>query len=383
MPQLDRSSPIPLYHQIEHALLDLIRQRRLGRGDLFPSEHELVGVFGVSRLTVRNAVDRLVERGVLTRQRGRGTFVADPNIATGSSQIGLLLFVFARTAGLLNSRILAGAQREASGHGFQLAVAYAGDDPELEAREVASVNATGAAGLLLWPMGGKTDRTKLQRLLASGVPCVLVDRFLDDLETDTVVVDDVGGAYQVTAHLAALGHRRIGLVLYDDVDVSSVRLRRDGYRQALTDHGIAFDAELVVHHPQLPLDPTNLGLVEFLARQLLDQPSPPTAAFCVNDNVAQALLIVLQRQGVRVPDQFSIAGFDGVEYLVTHQRLTTARRSPEEMGREAVRLVVGRLRGEITGPAQHVLLPTELVIGESTAPEPTLVSATNTAAEGR
>lgn len=383
MPPLDRSSPVPLYHQIEHALLDLIRHRGLARGDLFPSEHELVAVFSVSRLTVRNAVDRLVERGVLTRQRGRGTFVADPDLAMRSATTNLLLFVFARTAGLLNARILAGAQQEASRHGYRLAIAYANDDPELEAREVASVDATGAAGLLLWPIGGKTNRTTLRELTGARVPWVLVDRFLDDLEADTVVVDDVGGAYQATAHLAALGHRRIGLVLYDDVDVSAVRLRRDGYRQALLDHGIPFDADLVVHDPRLPVEPDNLSLVEGLAGQLLDQPHPPTAAFCVNDNVAQALQIALHRRGVRVPEQFSIAGFDGVDYLITHQRLTTARRATDEMGREAVRLLVGRLRGEITGPPQHITLPVELIIGESTAPAPDLVTASSAPQEGR
>jgi DNA-binding LacI/PurR family transcriptional regulator len=107
-----------------------------------------------------------------------------------------------------------------------------------------------------------------------------------------------------------------------------------------------------------------------LGRRLLALPVPPTAAFCVNDHLAQALLVVLHRQGVPVPSRFSIAGFDGLDYMPTPQRLTTVRRPTEAMGREAVRLLLARHGAEPGGPPRHVVLPTELRVGETTAAAP-------------
>lgn len=367
MAQLDRSSPVPLYHQIEGRLLALVRERDLAAGSLFPSENNLALEFGVTRLTVRRAIERLIQQGVLRRERGRGTFVADPMAAGPRSSVQMLKFLLPSMAGIVHLQTLAGAEQEARSHGYQLVVTHSDSDPALEASQIDSAIATGVPGLLLWPLGGATDRDKIECARAAGIPCVLLDRYLDDLDTDYVVVDDFGGAYQATAHLVELGHRRISLLLYEDVDVSAVRLRRDGYRRALEDHGLPYDEGLIArHYPTLP-EPGNLGLMTSIFHRLAASPSPPTAAFCVNDHLAQGLLIALHRQGVRVPEEFSIAGFDGLEYMPTYRRLTTVRRATQEMGSEAVRLIVDRLGGE-TGPWRHVVLPTELVVGETSAP---------------
>ena len=80
---LDRASPIPLYYQLQQQLLEEIRSGRLKTGDALPTEPDLVTQIGVSRFTVRQALDQLVRDGLLRRERGRGTFVTDPG--TGRS----------------------------------------------------------------------------------------------------------------------------------------------------------------------------------------------------------------------------------------------------------------------------------------------------------
>jgi len=303
---------------------------------------------------------------VLRRARGLGTFVAEAP-ADGGRSDGAISLVLPSMSGIVHLRTFAGAQEAVAAHGCRLVVAHSDLDPAREARQIAAAART--VGLLLWPIGGATDRAALAPLHAGGVPCVFLDRYLDDVVADRVLVDDIGGAHDATTHLAALGHRRIAFLHYQDVDVSSERLRRDGYRRALGERGIPFDPELVLRHPTLP-DPADLAPMAALARRLLALPSPPTAAFCVNDHVAQALLVVLHRQGVPVPSRFSIAGFDGLEYMPTPQRLTTVRRPTETMGREAVRLLLARLGDEPEGPPRHVVLPTELRVGETTAAAP-------------
>lgn len=78
---LDPASPVPIYAQVESILERFIKEEGLRPGDRFPTEAELMRVFGVSRATVRQALDRLVQRGLLTRKQGKGTYVAAPKVA--------------------------------------------------------------------------------------------------------------------------------------------------------------------------------------------------------------------------------------------------------------------------------------------------------------
>ena len=365
--RLDPDSPIPLYHQIERALLTLIREQNLSAGQKLPAEPELARRFGVTRTTVRSALERLVQQGVLSRQQGRGTFVVDPSPAQTISRTFTL--ILPNSAHSLYLLILGGAEQEARARGLQVVVALSQSDAALASEHIRSTPALGSVGLILWPLGGASEREEVANLCASGFPVVLVDRYFPDLDTDRVLVDDFGGEYQATRHLAGLGHRRIAFVYgSEDLSVSSVRLRWEGYRQALVDSGLETSQELAFFHPR-EVDPRNLGAMESLARQMLQLVPAPTAAVCINDALAQALLITLLRQRVRVPQDFSVVGFDGLEYMPVERRLTTVRRATSEMGAEAVRLLVARLN-DGSSPARHVILPTELVAGETAAAAP-------------
>lgn len=76
---VDKFSPLPLYSQVERYLLDYVEQNNLQPGDLVPSENEISAELSISRMTIRQAVNNLVLKGILTRQRGKGTFVNDRN----------------------------------------------------------------------------------------------------------------------------------------------------------------------------------------------------------------------------------------------------------------------------------------------------------------
>lgn len=368
MVRIDASSPVPLYHQVELGLLHLVRSRGLEEGGVLPSELELAAEFGVARLTVRRAIERLVHQGVLVRRRGVGTFVADLSRAQlAISRNRHLLFVLPSMNSIVHLRTMAGAQEEARAHGYQLVIAHCDRNPRSEAQQIASTRSSGASGLMLWPLGGATSREALAGLRRDRVPYVLVDRFIEDVDSDYVVVDDHAGAYSAVSHLVKLGHRRIALVIFEDIDVSAVRLRQDGYRQALLDHGLPYDATLAIRTPGRT-EADILDHMAPLAETLFDRSNPPTAAFCINDHLAQSLFVTLGRRGVQIPDQFSIAGFDGLDYLPTNLQLTTVRRATDDLGREAVRLLIQRIDGPPEPAPRQIVLPTELVVRETTAP---------------
>jgi LacI family transcriptional regulator len=149
-----------------------------------------------------------------------------------------------------------------------------------------------------------------------------------------------------------LGHRRIGMISALATGNDRARDRIEGVRAALHDHG---------------LDPTTLRLIETpysiangaeAMAQLLAAPTPPTAVICGNDVLAVGALQMARKQGLRVPEDVSITGFDDIELAtVVDPPLTTVHVPHREMGREAARMLVSMLSG--TAPPLPVCLETE------------------------
>jgi DNA-binding LacI/PurR family transcriptional regulator len=164
--------------------------------------------------------------------------------------------------------------------------------------------------------------------------------------------------------------------------LSSIRDRRDGYRDSLAAAGLPYDDSLVLHVD----DGTGRAMGELVGR-MLRLPDPPTAAFCANDVLAVGMFTSLQERSISVPEQFSVAGFDALELLPSPQTLTSVRRPTAEMGRQALRLLVDRIRQgpDSAGPV-HVVMPTELVAGDTAAPptrRPTVGERRRRAVPGR
>ncbi len=193
------------------------------------------------------------------------------------------------------------------------------------------------------------------------IPVVAIDPHTGRADLPTVESDSLGGALQATRYLLELGHRRIGF-LAGRPDLRSAGLREAGYRQALTEAGIAFDPRLV-----------QSGRYEHDAAReaawaLLTAGDRPTAVFAANDLSAIALLEVAAELGVRVPDNLSVVGFDDIpEASQRATPLTTIRQPMRSLGATAVELVTALMRGETPAETQ-VVLSTRLIPRATTAP---------------
>lgn len=171
------------------------------------------------------------------------------------------------------------------------------------------------------------------------------------------------GGRIATEHLLELGHRRIAVITGPLQWVAS-KDRLAGYRSALQEAGIEPDSELY-----LATDFTVEGGKQ-AAERLLDLPNRPTAIFALNDNMAVGALHAAKQRGIAVPEELSLVGVDdaGLAGNVV-PRLTTVRQPLQEMGRVAVS-VLWRILQERRVEAAPILLSTQLVIRESTAPVP-------------
>jgi DNA-binding LacI/PurR family transcriptional regulator len=203
--------------------------------------------------------------------------------------------------------------------------------------------------------------------LAKQVPAVAIGRTGEVAGLDVVRTDDVRGMAAVVDHLVGLGHRRI--VHLGGGRRESAAERRRGYEAAMRRHRLS-EARRTIPGGDTELDgATAAGLL--LAELDASPSTAPTAVAAFNDRCAVGVLDRLRRNGIAVPDQISVTGYDdsAVARLATVD-LTTVSQAPSEQARLAVTAVVQRLAGGgRSGPGTTVLAP-RLVVRGSTGPVP-------------
>lgn len=216
-------------------------------------------------------------------------------------------------------------------------------------------------------LGGRFDYTPAELALV-GVPyvcCSFTNCFGSLKEEDyaSVSIDDYMTAYKAVEKLIELGHRRIAAVVPSCSDRSISELRYNGYLAALREHGIDFDSRLLVETGGC------FGMAETYdgARRLVESGADFTALFALSDTTAIAAMKALEDRGVRIPEDVSVIGIDGLsvsEYV--SPTLTTMIQPAEEMGRESVRILLDMLEGR--EKPRHLLLPALLRQGASVRP---------------
>jgi LacI family transcriptional regulator len=178
------------------------------------------------------------------------------------------------------------------------------------------------------------------------VPSVLLDARSADASLASVVPDEVNAARAAVGVLVRNGHRRIGFAnTIDPVPAAFERL--DGYRSALAEHGIGFDASLVARG-----ESSDPGGGEVAAARLLDRVDRPTGLFCFNDRMALGAYRAIRHRGLRVPDDVSVVGFDNEEQIAPwlDPPLTTLALPHFQMGRWAVEYLLTQTSQSGTTP---------------------------------
>jgi LacI family transcriptional regulator len=200
-------------------------------------------------------------------------------------------------------------------------------------------------------------------LKAAGIPCVITGSRSSDAATASVDVDNVDGACRIVEYLIAQGHRRIAYVS-PGLQFTYLQERREGYLRALERHGLPTDPQLIRHHPFGPF----AMRPQIQALLALPQAQRPTAIFCAFDLIALEVVALLQEQGLQIPNDISVVGFDDVPNTATSiPALTTVRQPFREIGDRAAERLLAEIskRGDDGG---RELLPTALVIRASVAP---------------
>lgn len=207
--------------------------------------------------------------------------------------------------------------------------------------------------------GPRSDDDAVHELHANGFPVVLMGQ-LPDSDIPFVDVDNERAAFDATSHLIDLGHRRIALITHAPPAFTASQDRLAGYRRALESAGLTYDSTLV-RHGDFREESGVAAMYE-----LLKVTPRPTAVFAASDVLAFGVLEAAKSEGLRVPADLSVVGMDDVQLArYVDPPLTTLHLPAYELGYQAAHTLLRLIDGQAPPSA---LLPTELVIRESSAP---------------
>lgn len=241
--------------------------------------------------------------------------------------------------------------------GYSLVVCDTDEDIDLEIEHTNLLVAKGVDGLIVMPVGQKSDH--LEQLKKENIPFVLVDRNFDELKTNSVVVDNYKGAYEVVEYLIKQGHTRIGIITgLPNTYTSKGRLK--GYKDALSVYGISLDESLIVGNSFRK----ETGYVE--TKFLMKHPNPPTAIFATGDLLTLGALEAIEEEGKKIPDDISFVAFDEIDFNPFLKcPLTTVAQPKENMGEIAVKLLIQDIKVKGKKEAKHIILNPRIILGSS------------------
>ena len=212
-------------------------------------------------------------------------------------------------------------------------------------------------GIIMAPVG--TGAPASGRLIAPGLPIVCVDRMLEGLDCDAVVLDNREAAGRAVRHLLAQGHRNVAMLRAAQW-TDTMDGRAAGWRDALRDAGVADGSALVV------TSESRIASAQVAALTLLDLEPRPDAVFTTNNFMTLGLMQAMAERGLRCPEDLAIAGFDDFPWAEAFRpRLTVVAQPAEQMGREAVALLFDRITKRRTGAPVRRVMAGELVVRDS------------------
>jgi LacI family transcriptional regulator len=342
---------------------------------------DVAAAAGVSTATVSHILNRVEGKRISSETRQRVLQVAEelgyaPNgLARGlrtqrSQTIGFISDEIATTPNA--GRIILGAQEAAAAQGMVLLLVNTGGDEEMERRSIEMLLQRQVDGVLYAAMYHRVVR--LPKSLRS-TPSMLLDASCDDPAIPSVVPDEVQGGYTAVRELIEHGHRRIGMIT-GTADIPALHGRIEGYRKALAEVDVAFDAALVSSEEAGPAVAGEVDSGYRAARRLLTADQRPTALFCFNDRMAAGAYRAAAELGLSIPRDLSVVGFDNQELVseALHPALSTVQLPHYEMGARAVSQLLTLIGtpGRPPGPATKEKLHCPLVARASVTSPPRL-----------
>lgn len=223
-------------------------------------------------------------------------------------------------------------------HGYHTLISCYASSYGLERENLQFLMNNGIDGLIYVPEDISAE--EFYDLTANcSIPTVQIDRMIQGVKSDTVLVDNADASYTAVSSLIKKGHRRVAIIT-GPKSVYSAKERLVGYLKALSDHGILYDDALVIS------DQYEFATGYQAIETLLNLPDPPTAIFATNYDFTIGLVTAARERGINIPEELDIFGFDCVEICTMMRPPLPVVHQPEaEIGTIAANYMIQRLEG--------------------------------------
>jgi GntR family transcriptional regulator of arabinose operon len=371
--KINKNAPIPLYQQILNEIRSRIASGEWSANSQLPTEAELEEVLKVSRVTIRQAFSAAVEEGLVVRLAGKGTFVSGKELgATIVKEDGFVGYIVPHLSSSFNVQILLGVETIIRNAGFHLIFCNSEGNLSKENELIQNLQINHMAGYIIQPVYAQTKDRAISRVITAGGRVVFIDRDIPGSRADAVMSNHLEAGQKIVQHLIDQGFKEIVYLAHEPIKLPSISDRFSGYQRAMQECGLKARPPFLVGDPVEmgylqdghPITIDEKAAIEKIA-SFLSSSDRPEAIVAMNDLVAMLVLDAAEKAGLHIPSDLTVVGFDNLECADTRD-ITTIAQQPYEIGSEAARLLLRRIRGD-REPARRILLPTQLIIRGSSA----------------
>ena len=257
------------------------------------------------------------------------------------------------------AEIITGLEDILRSHGYATIVCDCRTDKKLEQEAVEFLTRRRVDGIINMPVDEEGNH--LKRFQKTGKPIVLIDRKIQGINCDSVLVDNKKAAEDAVRYFIERGHRNIGIIGGPE-EVFTAQERMAGYYKALESAGIPVSESLIWHG-----DYTIQGGVRGLEELVQNNPEM-TAVFVTNYEMTMGAMIGVNELGIRIPEQLSMIGFDNLQFArACNPKLTIVAQPTDGIAREVAKVMLNHLEnaGETPGELFSEKLETEIIAGKS------------------
>jgi len=295
----------PKYMVLVNYIKNKIETNQLQYGEKLNSENELSSMFSISRQTVRQAINVLMQEKLVESRRGSGTYVTfnvrpkrEPNMTIGvvTTYVGDYIF----------PNIIRGIETVLTENGYSMQIAFTHNKVQNEKRALSSMLEKGVDGLIVEPTQSGLPNPNIEiynEIEKQRIPVLFINSYYPNMKIPHVALDDHRAGFLATEHLIRAGHKKIGGIFKSDDNQG--HLRYAGYQQALLKAGLEICDENVLWYSTEDLADLSVD-----TRRILHRMEGCTAVVCYNDEVALEILSLLKAHGIAVPEQISLVSFD-------------------------------------------------------------------------
>ena len=333
---------------------------------MITSTKDLADHLGLSRWTVSRVLNGHPEVKEETRKRvldaARELGFSPSAMARGlrGGSTGLVGVCFQEIESPALAKKTAFLQQQLRAMGFQGMLELTDGDPELEESVLRHFLSLKSDGIILVASTLKSDNPTIQYLIDAQVPTVLVDP-IHELPFHSIHLDRTGIMEKLVDHLWECGHRQFSLLGIESDPVLGQH-RTEGIRRGVEKQGADYEA-CVTSYVEAGFGLQDYGYGYSLAKTVREQKDPATAWIAMNDRLAIGALTYLREQGIRVPDDLAIVGFDNLDISPWYDPpLTTVDHVIPKIFREAVATLIQQIQSPYdTDPTKQWILP-EIII---------------------